>query len=189
MKKETKFYIAIGSMVSVIALVYLTVFLCKSFLPDVGIRNEGFDPAELTLLDETNFKDNVLTKNWSIENDPSISNGSIKFDKLSQAILSPKNNDKLYKYIEIDVSEISVYGKMLDSTSESSLAINFYSNDDKLLESGYFPTIKEIKSYYYQSSFDNRNISYIKIFLKNYPLIDQKSASISLSSIKIYNVR
>ena len=191
MKTKTKFYLSLVSISAVFSITYLVAFLCNGSLPDQGIRNEGFDPAKLTLATEADFVNGNLPDGWSTKNDPSISSQGLVFDNIGQSVVTPNTNfaNRFYKYVEIEISSIDKLPFEAENPSTNDLKLEFYSNDNVLLESGYLSTIDSLKTYAYQSSYSHRNISYVQISYENYVISDGSCAQIAISRIAIYNLR
>ncbi|MFA5283770.1 MAG: hypothetical protein WC366_04635 [Bacilli bacterium] len=191
MKRKTKFYLSLVSVGAIFSVTYLIVFLCHDVLPNQGIRNEGFDPAKLTLATEADFANGNLPDGWSSQNNPSISSHGLIFDDLGQGVTTTNTNfaNRFYKYVEIEISSIDKLTFETENPSIDDLKLEFYSNDDVLLESGYLTPIDSSKTYTYQSSYYHRNISYIKIAYENYVISDGSCAQITISRIAVYNLR
>lgn len=191
MKRKTKFYLSFISLGMAFIMMYLTVFICRSSLPNQGIRNEGFDPAKPTLATEANFLNGSLPDEWSTQNNPSITSHGLIFDTIGQSVMTSNTNyaNRFYKYVEVTISSIDKMSLQSENQSFDDLKLEFYSSNETLLESGYLTRIDSLQTYAYQSSYYHRNISYIKFIYEDYVVLDGYCTQITLSRISVYNLR
>jgi hypothetical protein len=81
----------------------LVIFLCRSYLPAPGVRDNGYDPARLKLLSQAD-NGTSLAQDWDLTKNGSYQNGQIVLSHLD-AVLSPFSDEKGTKYVSFSCSE------------------------------------------------------------------------------------
>src|SRR5574344_1001911 len=157
---------------SALAAAYFTfiliVFLCHPYLPDPGVRTNGYDPAKLKLLSQAD-NGTSLNENWTLTKTGTYQNEAIVLKNLD-AVLSPFSEDKGTKYLAFSCSEkvdpsslmIKGYGETYAAIIESKSAHYLGEKDGYRYEMLFYydrPDIKAVSLQYNGSSPANIYIS------------------------------